>query len=113
MVVAAAAASLVLGAARASAADVTLPAGSCFFAGGGRITEPAGSTIAIRFGDGEVNLGMLQDFLAAQTTTLTLNGGAPIDVSSLYETPSQASNGAWVSRWTYPNGISSPSRATC
>jgi hypothetical protein len=48
---------------------------------------------------------MLQDFLAAQTTTLTLSGGAPIGVSSLYETPSQASNGAWVSRWTYPTGI--------
>jgi hypothetical protein len=96
---------LALTAASASAADVTLGAGSCFFAGGGKITEPAGSTITIRFGDSEVNRGMLEDFLHAQSTTLTLNGGSPIDVSSIFGPPTQEANGTWQSTWTYPTGI--------
>jgi hypothetical protein len=78
---------LAIGVAPAAAADVTLPAGHCFFAGGGQITEPAGSTITITFADAEVNLGMLEDFLGAETTALTLNGGAPVDVSALFGPP--------------------------
>jgi hypothetical protein len=73
---------LAFGVANVSAADVTLPAGHCFFAGGGQISEPAGSTITVSFADDEVNLGVLQNFLQMQTTTLTINGGTPIDVSS-------------------------------
>jgi hypothetical protein len=84
---------------------VTLPAGHCFFAGGGQISEPAGSTITVSFADDEVNLGVLQNFLQMQTTTLTINGGTPIDVSSRYGAPTQEPNGAWRSTWTYPTGI--------
>jgi len=79
--------------------------GQGFFAGGGQITKPAGSTIAIRFGDSELNLGMLQDFLQAEATALTLNGGTPIDVSSLFGPPTEQPDGTWRSTWTHPTGI--------
>jgi hypothetical protein len=99
--VALATAMLMTGVTPASAADVTINAAGC----GGHVTVPAGSTITVRFSDGEVTRGMLTDWLQAQTTTLTVNGGAPIDVSSLYSAPIQRPRGDWFSFLTYPTGI--------
>ena len=51
---------------------------------GGETTVPAGSRIVLLFGWGAKNKGLVQDFLNAQTTTISLNGAAPIDVSDSY-----------------------------
>jgi hypothetical protein len=51
---------------------------------GGQTTVPAGSRIVLLFGWGAKKKGLVQDFLNAQTTTISLNGAAPIDVSDSY-----------------------------
>jgi len=57
---------------------------SCTFDEGGQTSVPAGSRIVLLFGWGAKNRGLVQDFLNAQTTTISLNGAAPIDVSDSY-----------------------------
>ena len=74
-------AALALGASAAKAADVTVGLGRCAFLQGGQTTVPAGSTIIARLRNGEVNRGMVENFIHAQRTTLSLNGGSPIDIS--------------------------------
>ena len=51
---------------------------------GGATTVPAGSRIVLMFGWAAKNKGLVQAFLNAQTTTISLNGAAPIDVSDSY-----------------------------
>jgi len=57
---------------------------SCSDAEGGKRTVPAGSRIVLLFGWAAKNKGLVQAFLNAQTTTISLNGGAPIDISGKY-----------------------------
>src|SRR6266516_4538273 len=91
----------------ASAADSVVGTGGCVLVNGGQVTRPAGSTIIVRYGWGDVIRGNLVDFLHAQTTTLSINGGAPIDVSGLYPPPTQSPlfPSGWSSIWLYPTGI--------
>jgi hypothetical protein len=51
---------------------------------GGKNTVPAGSRIVLLFGWSAKNRGLVQAFLTAQTTTISLNGAAPIDISDSY-----------------------------
>jgi hypothetical protein len=51
---------------------------------GGETTVPAGSRIVPLFGWVAKNRGLVQAFLNAQTTTISLNGAAPIDISDSY-----------------------------
>jgi hypothetical protein len=51
---------------------------------GGKSTVPAGSRIVLLFGWAAKNRGLVQAFLNAQTTTISLNGAAPIDISDSY-----------------------------
>ena len=51
---------------------------------GGESTVPAGSRIVLLFGWLAKNRGLVQAFLNAQTTTISLNGAAPIDISDSY-----------------------------
>ena len=51
---------------------------------GGESTVPAGSRIVLLFGWASENKGLVQTFLNAQTTTISLNGAAPIEVSDSY-----------------------------
>jgi hypothetical protein len=53
----------------------------------------------------EVNRGMLQSFLNAQNTTLSVNGGPPVNVNSLYGPMFQNPDGTWQVVLTYPTGI--------
>ena len=79
---------------------VTVP--SFFCAAGSHVAyRPAGSTIVIRSRYAEQTLGTLTNFIAAQTTTLSINGGAAIDGTNLYSAPffvpdfAGTSNGVW------------------
>src|SRR5437588_8680685 len=83
--IAAVAALLVLAAAVASAAaaaTTSIPLPLC--ANGGTINVPAGNTIDLRFGEAAKNRGLVQDFLNAQRTTLSVNGVAVANLDSYF-----------------------------
>jgi hypothetical protein len=100
-------AALALGTSTAQAADVTIGTGNCANAGG-QVTVPAGSSIIIRYRDFENNRGMLEDYLQAQQTMLSLNGGPVIDLSDSYAAPAfapvLAHQGFWYAEILYPAG---------
>jgi hypothetical protein len=98
-------AALTVGISAAQAADVSVGLGRCAFLEGGQTTVPAGSTIVVRLRTFEVNRGMVENFLQAQQTTFSLNGGQPIDVSDLYVSPEPVIGGGWSAAILYPTGI--------
>jgi hypothetical protein len=51
---------------------------------GGEWTVPAGSRVVLALGWGAKNQGLVKQFLQAQTTTISLNGAAPVDLSDSY-----------------------------
>jgi hypothetical protein len=76
------------GAPTGARADSVTTVPSFFCAGGAHVAyRPAGSTIVIRSRWAEQTLGTLTSFLNAQTTTLSINGGPPIDGTNLYSVP--------------------------
>jgi len=88
----------------AAAADVNVGAFGCA-AGGGTRTVQAGSTIVVRQGFAEQTRGVLTALLAAQTSTVSVNGGSAVDVSGGYSAPQQQPDGSWSSFVYYPTGI--------
>ena len=100
---------LALGGAPTSArADSVTTVPSFFCAGGAHVAyRPAGSTIVIRSRWAEQTLGTLTSFLNAQTTTLSINGGPPIDGTNLYSVPFfvPASPSVWIAGFDTPTGI--------
>jgi hypothetical protein len=85
-------------------AEVIVLVGSCVVEGGER-TVPAGSRIVLRFGWAQKNRGQVQAFLNAQTTTISLNGAAPIDVSDSYSPIEEHPDGGFVSRVRHDTGV--------
>jgi hypothetical protein len=86
-------------------AEVIVRAFPCTFEGGGETTVPAGSRIVLLFGWAVKNKGLVQAFLQAQTTTISLNGAAPIDVSDSYGAIVEHPDGGFVSRVRYDTGV--------
>jgi hypothetical protein len=83
---------------------------SCSAEGGGETTVPAGSRIVLLFGWAAKNKGLVQAFLNAQTTTISLNGAAPIDISDSYspieELPDDGfPEGGFASRVRHDTGV--------
>jgi hypothetical protein len=77
---------------------------------GGKTTVPAGSRIVLLFGWKAKNEGLVQSFLNAQTTTISPNGAAPIDVSDSYSAIEKIPaggipEGGSVSRVRYDTGV--------
>jgi hypothetical protein len=68
----------------ASAADQSVASAYGCFLQGGHVYTPAGTEIVVRFGWAAKNRGLVEDFLKDQTTTISVNDGAPADVSDLY-----------------------------
>lgn len=100
-------AAIVLGgaASTATAADVNVNPYTCATFSGGQVTRPAGSTIVVRQGFAEQTLGILTAWLHDQTTTLTVAGGDPIDLSNRWSEPARTPDGGWVSFVEYPTGV--------
>jgi hypothetical protein len=71
---------------------------------GGQVNRPAGTELVVKQGWSASNRGLAEDFRQAQTTTISLNGGPPVDVSAGYDIPHQEGSG-WVTRVFYRTGI--------
>jgi hypothetical protein len=77
---------------------------------GGATTVPAGSQIVLVFGWKAKNHGLVQAFINAQTTTISLNNGTPINVSGSYSAieplpPGVEPLGGSISRVRYDTGV--------
>ena len=72
---------------------------------GGKRTVPAGSRIVLQLGWAAKNIGLVQAFLNAQTTTISLNGAAPIDVSGSYGAIEEHPEGGFRSRVFHDTGV--------
>jgi hypothetical protein len=88
-----------------AAADSVVGATNCLLVNGGQVTRPAGSTIVVRNGFATKNYGIDVNFLNAQTTTLSVNGGPAVDISGSYGAPTQVSDGSWRSDAFYATGV--------
>ena len=68
-------------------ADIAIvPAFPCVEFFGGNWTVPAGSEVVVAQRWEANTRGLVRDFLRAQSTDLTVNGGAPVDVSDQWGT---------------------------
>jgi hypothetical protein len=73
---------------------------------GGECTVPAGSRVVLALGWGAKNRGLVKNFLNAQTTTISLDGAAPIDVSDSYSAiEPRPDQGDFVTRIRHNTGV--------
>ncbi len=77
----------------------------CTFGQGGQCTVPAGSRVVLTIGWAAKNRGLVQDFLNAQTTTISINGAAPIDISDSYGPIEPFPDGAFATRLRHDTGV--------
>ena len=66
---------------------------------------PAGSEVVIVQRWTAKTIGLVQQFLNAQTTTIVVNAGAPTDVSDGYDPITPAAGGAYLTRVLHPTGV--------
>src|SRR5262249_59666905 len=95
---------------RAAGADTTgtpseVSAFGCIGNHGGHVTRPAGSTIIIRQGIGEQTLGILHNFLQAETTIASVNDAQMVDVSDRWGAPVFVPPGFWLATIEVPTGV--------
>jgi hypothetical protein len=78
---------------------------ACTFGEGGESAVPAGSRVVLALGWVAKNRGLVQNFLNAQTTTIGLNGAAPVDISDSYGAIEPHPDGAFGSRIRRDTGV--------
>jgi hypothetical protein len=93
--------------ARADTTGTPTPVGAygCIVNHGGQVTRPAGSTIVIRQAIAEQTLGILNNFLQAQTTIVSVNDKQMFDASKQWGTPFLSSDGFWFAVIDVPSGV--------
>jgi hypothetical protein len=89
----------------ARAQTAVVPAFPCAVIFGGQWTVPAGSDVVVAQRWEAKNRGLVQSFLNAQTTTLSINGGAALDISGEYVPVSAAPGGTYFTRVAHDTGI--------
>jgi hypothetical protein len=78
----------------------------CTYGEGGEWTVPAGSRVVLMLGWGAKNRGLVQNFLQAQTTTISIDGGAPADIRNSYSAIEQRpEEGDFVARIHHDTGV--------
>jgi hypothetical protein len=77
---------------------------SCISNHQGHATVPAGSSIVIRQRIGEQTLGIMQNFLGAETTITSVNDGPMSDVSNQWGAPFLL-GGIWFADIQVPTGV--------
>jgi hypothetical protein len=75
------------------------------YTSGGQVTRPAGTEIVVRQGWAATTKHYDLDFIHAQQTFVSVNGGGPIDLSDDWTTPRPYSPDSWVTYVFYPTGI--------
>lgn len=76
----------------------------CAVIRGGQVTRAAGAEIRIVQSWETKNIGLLIDFLTAQTTSLSVNGGDAFDLSAAYSPPTLSAD-VYAAAATYDTGI--------
>jgi len=72
----------------------------------GKCTVSAGSRVVLHIGWAATKKGLVKNFLKAQTTTISLDGAAPIDVSDSYsEIEPRPDQGDFVTRIRHDTGV--------
>jgi hypothetical protein len=66
---------------------------------GGQATIPAGTEVEVALGVLVRNLGLATDFIHMQRTTIAINGGSPLDISSLWSRPQLITLDPYGSIW--------------
>ena len=101
-----AAVTVALATAAGASADGTsiVPVYGCFV-NGGHVTRPAGTELVAATGWAAKTRGLVEDYLQAQTTTLVVNGGSPVDASGLYDEPAARGEDSWASFVRVPTGM--------
>jgi hypothetical protein len=89
----------------ARAQTAVVPAFPCAVIFGGQWTVPAGSDVVVAQRWEAKTRGLVEAFLNAQTTTLSVNGGAPLDISGEYAPISAAPGGTYFTRVAHDSGI--------
>jgi hypothetical protein len=89
----------------ARAQTAVVPAFPCAVIFGGQWTVPAGSDVVVAQRWEAKNTGLVQAFLNAQTTTIAVDGGAPLDISGEYVPISAAPAGGYFTRVAHDTGI--------
>jgi hypothetical protein len=74
------------------------------YTSGGQVTRPAGTEIVVRQGWATATQGQSWDFIHAQTTTVSVNGGPNVGLSRDWTTPRQYGD-LWDTYVFYPTGI--------
>jgi hypothetical protein len=77
----------------------------CTFAEGGECTVPAGSRVVLALGWASKNRGLVQNFLQAQTTTISIDGAAPVDISDSYSAIGPFPDGGFATRIRHDTGV--------
>jgi hypothetical protein len=89
----------------ARAQTAVVPAFPCAVIFGGQWTVPAGSDVVVAQRWEAKSTGLVQAFLNAQTTTIAVDGGAPLDISGDYVPISVAAGGGYFTRVAHDTGI--------
>jgi hypothetical protein len=89
----------------ARAQTAVVPAFPCAVIFGGQWTVPAGSDVVVAQRWEAKYRGLVEAFLNAQTTTLSINGAAPLDISGEYVPISAAAGGTYFTRVAHDTGI--------
>ena len=89
----------------AHAQTAVVPAFPCAVIFGGQWTVPAGSDVVVAQRWEAKNTGLVQAFLNGQTTTLTVDDGAPLDISGGYVLISAAPGGGYFTRVAHDTGV--------
>jgi hypothetical protein len=74
------------------------------YVNGGQVTRPAGTEIVVRQGWIAAKRSQTLDFIHAQQTSVSVNGGTTVDLSGDWTTPRLVDNG-WRTDVFYPTGI--------
>ena len=74
-------------------------------ANGGQATVPAGSTVTIRQRIAETRRGVLQAWLNAQTTSLSVNNGPTLDLTGAWTAAEQQNDGSWLTSVSSDTGV--------
>jgi hypothetical protein len=76
----------------------------CYLSGG-QVTRPAGTEIVVRQGWAATDKKYNLQFIHAQRTFVSVNGGPQVDLSGDWTTPIESSPDSWITWVFHPTGI--------